>query len=88
MPTSTTPLQAASAPRTEREIRDRAAELLARYPYRALQIVDCQCQDGALILNGKVPSFHLKQLAQAAIAELFALTRVDNRIVVQKTSAP
>jgi hypothetical protein len=84
MSTLMTPPQAASAPATDKEIRDRAAELLARHPYRALQIVDCQFQEGALILNGKVPSFHLKQLAQAAIAELFTLTRVDNRIVVQK----
>lgn len=84
MLTSLTPPKAESPPRTDKEICDRAVELLARYPYRVLQIVDCQCQDGALILNGKVPSFHLKQLAQAALSELFVLARVENRIVVQK----
>jgi hypothetical protein len=87
MPTSVTPPKAAFVPRTEKEIRERAAALLGRFPYRALQIVDCQYRDGALILNENVPSFHLKQMAQTAIAELFALARVDNRIIVQKAAA-
>jgi hypothetical protein len=67
---------------TDAEILERAEKLLAQHPYRAVQYVICEAESGSLILKGRVPTYHLKQMAQAAVTELCALARIDNRIEV------
>ena len=79
---ATTPV--CSALLTDWEICDRAMHLLAQNPYRAMRYIACDVRDGALILSGRVPSYHLKQMAQAALAELCVVARIENRIEVSK----
>jgi hypothetical protein len=66
--------------------KEKIAELaeaeLHHGPYRALRNVTCVCQEGTLILYGRVPSYHLKQIAQTAVATLPGVGRIDNRIDV------
>lgn len=46
------------------------------------QAVSCDYEDGVLRLNGKVPSFYLKQMAQTLITNIDGVRRVDNAIIV------
>jgi hypothetical protein len=66
--------------------KGRIAELaeaeLHRGPYRALRNVTCAFKGGTLILYGRLPSYHLKQIAQTAVASLPGVERIDNRIDV------
>ena len=55
---------------------------LHKNPYPALKRVSCEFRDGSLILRGCLPTFFLKQMAQAAVAELAGVDRIDNRIEV------
>ena len=78
----TSTLSKAPLPPSDEEIRERAEKLLAEHPYRAVQYVACEFHDGSLILKGRVPSYHLKQMAQAAVTELCTVARIENRIEV------
>jgi len=64
------------------EVADRAEARLRGNPYLALRNVTCEYQDGVLTLRGCLPSYHLKQVAQAAVAEVEGVARVENRIEV------
>lgn len=55
---------------------------LRRSPYFELRSVSCECHEGVLTLQGRVPSYYLKQLAQALLAELPGVARIDNRVEV------
>ncbi len=44
--------------------------------------VTCQCEDGVLILSGKVPTFYLKQTAQSLVQGIEGIERVENDLVV------
>jgi osmotically-inducible protein OsmY len=72
----------AHAETTKEKIAELAEAELNRSPYRALRFVTCACRDGVLILNGQLPSYHLKQIAQTAVASLPGVERIDNRIHV------
>jgi hypothetical protein len=67
---------------TKERIAELAEAELHRGPYRALRNVTCVCRDGTLILYGRLPSYHLKQIAQTAVATLPGVERIDNRIDV------
>jgi hypothetical protein len=41
----------------------RARAQLGRSPYRALQYVSCEYDDGAVVISGRLPSYYLRQLA-------------------------
>lgn len=69
------------APQTT-SLDQQAQQRLASHPYIALRKVSCRHDDGVLILLGKVPSYHLKQLAQEAVGTLPGVQGVDNRIQV------
>jgi hypothetical protein len=47
---------------------DLAMARLLRSPYRAMRGVRCEERDGVLTLSGVVHSYHLKQVAQAAVS--------------------
>jgi hypothetical protein len=62
----------------------RAAQLLARHPHfrgRAASI-QCRCMGDSLYLDGKLPSYYGKQLAQEALRQLPVAKRIVNRIQV------
>jgi hypothetical protein len=50
--------------------------------YLALKNISCDYLDGVLILRGCLPTYHLKQVAQEAVARLEEVERIDNQIVV------
>lgn len=50
--------------------------------YRLLDELDCAVSNGGITLSGSVPSFYLKQVAQAAILRLHCVKQVDNFLKV------
>jgi hypothetical protein len=50
-----------------------------------LRHVRCLVNDGVLVLYGDVPSYHIKQLAQATVMRLRLPLRVENRCEVEST---
>lgn len=64
----------------------RPAELAERClrsnPYPALRNISCAYLNGVLVLRGCVETYYLKQVAQAAVARLEGVERIDNQIQV------
>ncbi|NBO90767.1 MAG: BON domain-containing protein [Planctomycetia bacterium] len=54
--------------------------------YLALKNVSCEFREGVLTLRGYLPSYYLKQMAQAAVARIEGVDRVVNEIEVIATS--
>jgi osmotically-inducible protein OsmY len=50
--------------------------------YLALKNVSCEYRAGVLTLRGCLPSYYLKQMAQAAVAQIDGVERVVNEIQV------
>ena len=65
-----------------RSVTDEARARLREASYRALQQVACECAGDVLYLQGRVPSFYFKQLAQEAVGRLPGVGRVVNQIEV------
>ncbi len=61
---------------------DRANQILCESPYHCIRRVHCTLDNGVLTLAGRVPSFHLKQLAQIAVRHVEGIRRISNRIDV------
>ena len=59
-----------------------AKHRLRKVPHLTVQRIWCEFQGGHLILQGQVPSFYHKQLAQEAVAGLSGVTQVVNDIEV------
>lgn len=53
-------------------------------PYTALKGIKCHFARGTMSLSGKVPSFHVKQLAQEAIKSIPGVTRITNQLTVER----
>ena len=51
--------------------------------YAMLRHVNCDFQDGVMILRGNVPSYYLKQVAQTAIQQVDGIRQIDNRLEVR-----
>jgi osmotically-inducible protein OsmY len=51
-------------------------------PHRVLRKVLCLCDNGVLLLQGLLPSFYYKQLAQEAVARVEGVNQVVNEIEV------
>ena len=51
-------------------------------PYLALKNVSCECRDGVLTLRGCLPSYYLKQVAQATVAQVAGVKDIRNEIEV------
>jgi hypothetical protein len=66
--------------------RDVAENRLRRNAYLALQQISCDFRDGVLILNGRLPSYYLKQVAQGLVTGIDAVERIDNQIEVMTHS--
>ncbi len=61
---------------------DLAERALRNSPYLALRTVRCECQDGVLTLRGCLPTYYLKQVAQAVVARVEGVRQVVNEIEV------
>jgi osmotically-inducible protein OsmY len=67
----------------EREIiAARVESCMRRSGYYELRGVSCGFHEGVLILRGRVPSFHLKQVAQSLVFHLDGVQEVSNRLEV------
>jgi hypothetical protein len=62
------------------------AEAVARRlhdsPYLALKTIHWEYREGVLTLTGHLPSYYLKQRAQALFTDIEGIRRIDNRIEV------
>ena len=67
-----------------RLMENRALEQLESHPHFRGRghWITCHYQEGCLYLEGKLPSFYLKQLAQEAIRSIEGIDRIENRIEV------
>jgi hypothetical protein len=71
------------------DIRELAERGLRGNPYPVLKNISCEVRDGVLVLRGCLPSYYLKQVAQAVLAHLAGVARIDNQIqVVSRPSGP
>jgi hypothetical protein len=64
------------------EITEIAQAALRQSAYFELREVSCDFHGGVLTLRGRLTSYHLKQLAQTAVAEVPGVIEVDNRVEV------
>jgi osmotically-inducible protein OsmY len=64
------------------DVAERAESELRRNSYVALKNVACEFRDGVLTLNGCLPTYYLKQVAQEAVARLDGIAKIENRIEV------
>jgi osmotically-inducible protein OsmY len=64
------------------ELRASVAGSLFECGRPALRVVRCDVSGDRVILSGAVPSYHLKQLAQAVAVRVAGVGRVENRIAV------
>ena len=60
------------------QIMEVAKSRLQASPYLPLAKVTCEYEDGVLLLQGRLPDFYHKQLAQHAVAEIPGVTQVVN----------
>jgi CheY-like chemotaxis protein len=59
-----------------------AENRLRRHHYMALRHVSCAYRDGVLTLHGCLPTYYLKQIAQAVVAGIEGVERIQNEIVI------
>ena len=59
-----------------------ARDRILHQPHLAAQRIWCELNEQTLFLYGQVPSFYIKQLAQAAVAGLDGVDQVVNEIEV------
>jgi hypothetical protein len=64
------------------EIAEIAQTALRQSPYFELHNVSCDFSGGILTLHGRLPTYYLKQLAQASVAEVPGVIEVHNRVEV------
>lgn len=65
------------------DIEEAARVRLLHSPYRAIRNITCYLEaDGVLNLRGSVPTYHYKQLAQTAVAEVSGVRQIVNEIEV------
>jgi osmotically-inducible protein OsmY len=75
------------APRAGREVssaslQNQVLAALAHSGYAALSSIGCEVNGERVILFGKAPSYHLKQLAQVFAQRVDGVGKVVNRIAV------
>lgn len=63
-------------------IAEGAESCLRGNPYLALKNVSCEYCEGVLTLRGCLPSYYLKQMAQAAVSRVAGGARIVNQIEV------
>lgn len=65
------------------DISRRAQMRLQSSGYSALRQVSCICDREVLTLTGLVNAYYLKQVAQATVAKVPGVSRIENRIAVR-----
>jgi hypothetical protein len=88
-PSSSVSRVLAASPRASRahELRRSVLNSLLRSGYAPLNFIACEICGNRVILEGIVPSYHLKQLAQVYAQKVDGVGRVENRLVVRRSRA-
>ena len=63
---------------------DTAKRILHGSSYLALRCLQCSFRDGVLTIEGRLPNFHLNQLALTAVQDIDGVERIENRIQVAR----
>ncbi len=71
----------------DRQMHAAAATALAASKYGPLRKLDCRVSAGVVEITGSVPSFYLKQLAQAAVLQLYPASIIRNLVRVSAESS-
>ena len=61
---------------------ERARRRLTQSAYHAVRQVNVEERQGVLTLSGRLPNYYLKQMAQAAVANMEGVRKIINRIDV------
>jgi len=69
-------------------LAERASHALRDTGYSALREIGVSERDGAIVLEGRVASYHLKQLAQEAVRQTFSGAVVCNELEVTYRGKP
>jgi osmotically-inducible protein OsmY len=72
----------ASVPDAGGKIAAAAEALLRQSSYLELRSVSCEFHQGMLTLRGRVPSYYLKQLAQALLRQVEGVCHLNNQLDV------
>jgi osmotically-inducible protein OsmY len=59
-------------------------DALSQSSYATLGLVEYEIEGDHVVLRGEVPSYYLKQMAQAVVQRLAGVGRVDNRLSVSR----
>jgi osmotically-inducible protein OsmY len=78
-------LSTAPRPAPAQQIAEGAENCLRHNSYLALKNVQCECDEGVLTLRGCLPTYYLKQMAQAVVARIEGVQRIVNEIEVVAT---
>jgi hypothetical protein len=76
------PTLASGSQRSRDFVGERAEARLHDSPYSALRTVSCRFHDGVLIVNGRVPTYYLKQVAQTLLGDMPEVSEIQNRLDV------
>jgi osmotically-inducible protein OsmY len=71
-----------STPRDPREIAAAIERRLRCSSYFALREIGCVCREGVVTLQGRLPTYYLKQVALAIADEVAGGLAIQNRIEV------
>jgi hypothetical protein len=71
----------------DRQMHAATATALAASKYGPLRKLDCRVTAGVVEITGCVPSFYLKQLAQAAVLQLYPSSTIHNLVRVNGESS-
>ena len=64
-----------------------AKERLRHHDYLTLRRISCSYRDGVLTLWGHLPTYYLKQIAQAAVGGIAGVEHINNEIKVESSIA-
>ena len=68
------------------EVANAAKHRMQTYHYFEIRRLQCEFQDGILILRGQVSTYFLKQIAQEAVRSVSGVSRIINRLEVISAS--
>jgi osmotically-inducible protein OsmY len=72
-----------SFPSIDLQVRAAVVDALRSMPYAALRNLKCSVLEGTAEITGTVPTFYLKQLAQAVVLQLGGVRTVRNLVEVR-----
>ncbi len=73
-----------TTPAEQSAIVQLAEKRLHNHRYLALRNVSCHLKDGHLILQGELPTYYLKQVAQVVVSRLQGVSHIVNNIEVSR----